>query len=119
MRYQPGNLFRIWLIFAMLWVAGVAAIGGPPVYREFKILADVKASIEKRRAGLPLEELSHAEFLAVLPEIRSGAPSPRRSLLRTIGVALLPPLVLLGIGWALLWTLRRFRNGHPAVRSGA
>ena len=119
MRYQPRNLLRIWLISAILWVAAVAAIGGPHVYREFKILDDMKAAIEKRRAGPPLVDLSHEDFLAALPEIRIGAPSPRRSLLRTIGVGLLPPLALLAIGCALLWTHRRFRNGRPAVRSGA
>jgi hypothetical protein len=118
-RYQPSNLFRIWLICAILWVAGVAAIGGPHVYREFKTLDEMTAAIEKRRAGPPLADLSHEEFLAALPEIRIGAPSPRRSLLRTIGVALLPPLALLAIGCALLWTHRRFRNGRPAVGSGA
>ena len=106
---QPSDLLRVWVIFAVLWVGAVATVGGPGVYREFEELAEMKSATEKHRIAKPRPTLSHQEFLAVLPGIRLGAPSPRRSLLRIIAAALVPPLVVLAVGFPLLRALSRSR----------
>src|SRR4051812_39561692 len=103
LRNPPNALFRVWIIFAVLWVGAVAIVSGPGVYREFDELAEMKTATEKRRNAKPWLTLSHEEFLAVLPGIRLAAPSPRRSLLRVLAVALVPPLALLAIASTLLW----------------
>jgi hypothetical protein len=118
LNYRHG-LFRLWVILTVLWVAGVAFVSGPDVYREFHLAAAMQAAENRRLEDLSDEELlaivrGQAEAQAIPAKPIQGTPvrtlSPWGSLGRTRAVALLPPLALLALGAALGWAFSGFRH---------
>jgi hypothetical protein len=93
MKWRRG-FFRLWVIFAASWLAGIARISA--LVPEYADLADKKlTSALYQKAGIPLKE---AEPIKAIGE------------LLLIGVGI--PLLLLGVGFVLAWALRGFSTAH-------
>ena len=85
------GLFRLWLVLSVLWVAGIGAAGlifDEPVSAYVRLESMFDTCIKAKKAD------ECAEWL------RRGAP----------WLALIPPIVVLVIGWALTWAFRGFRQ---------
>ena len=85
------GLFRLWLVLSVLWVAGIGAtslIFDETVSAYVRLESMFDTCIKVKKAD------ECAEWL------RWGAP----------WLALVPPIVVLVIGWALIWAFRGFRQ---------
>jgi hypothetical protein len=90
------GLFRLWLVLSVLWVAAVGATSlmfGEPVSAYVRLESMLDTCINEKKGD------GCAEWL------RRGAP----------WLALIPPIVVLAIGWALIWAFRGFWQREDEV----
>ena len=90
------GLFRLWLVFSVLWVAGASAAS---------LIFD-----EPVTAYVRLESTFHTCT-------ESNNTDECVKLLRRLApwLILIPPIVVLAIGWALTWACRGFWQGEDEI----
>jgi hypothetical protein len=104
--------FRGWVVISLLWVAVIAGVSWG------SIVAPVPAPAAE--CGHPGEMACVTKDDALVGHLapRELQPAPLSVVLRRAEhvavLALLPPLVLFGIGLACAWVLRRLRGGAAA-----
>lgn len=135
------GLFRAWIVFTVIWVAGsiAGAIAywphqtsqsstpiGPSTseqnlitdfrkkYPQYADLSDEELAdrlYRKFYSDLPRPEYDRRIGFSRQPQMTGSAPDIRKHLVETIIFATWPPGALLAAGWALLWIGRGFRPG--------
>ena len=83
------GLFRLWLVFSVLWVAGIGAAG---------LIFDEPVGAYVRLESMSIPASRRRKLMNVLSGCDGGAP----------WLALIPPIVVLVIGWVLTWAFRGF-----------
>jgi hypothetical protein len=106
MAWRKG-FFRLWLVFAILWVLFIAAANAPDVWREWQAVQEWLAD--------PLQaNVQHPLIKAILGQVYDcigdwcSTPPPMGALHSFLTVGLVPPLALLAFGAALAWAFRGF-----------
>jgi hypothetical protein len=94
------GLFRLWLVLTVLWIGGV----GVATWRSFPIPIECERPFDPDAylAGKPQKEgctwLERVKAPFVMEIVQDG-----------ILLALLPPIFVLALGWALVWAFMGFR----------
>jgi hypothetical protein len=94
------GLFRLWLVLSVLWIGGVGVV----TWQTFPLEDPVRASLphlcELNKDCSWLDRVKHQ--LDMDKEQRAAIQS-------AIALALVPPVLLLALGSALVWAFRGFR----------
>jgi hypothetical protein len=81
------GLFRLWLVLSVLWIIGVAVV----TWWTFP------------------SDGSPDWSMILSPETPPWAVPEREAVLFATVLALIPPVFVLAVGWALVWAVRGFR----------
>jgi hypothetical protein len=86
------GLFRLWLVLSVLWIGGVGVV----TYLNFppRLLSDEEAGFPPVPPGFVVDQPNALRWQAV----QTGAE-----------VAIVPPMLVLALGSALVWVFRGFR----------
>jgi hypothetical protein len=91
------GLFRLWLVSSVLWAGSMAAVTWQDL--AYPILSDAEVGLSPAIGG----ELPDAPW--ILREKRE-----METIKYAVGLALVPPMLVLMIGSALVWAFRGFRT---------
>jgi hypothetical protein len=92
------GLFRLWLVLTVLWIGGV----GVATWRTFPIPIECPFDPDAFLADKPQKKdctwLDRVKAPFVIEIVQDNIP-----------LALLPPIFVLALGWALVWAFMGFR----------
>jgi hypothetical protein len=92
------GLFRLWIVLSVLWIVGVAVIARMNLPQEWpRTLVSVT----------PKPVFDPSKPYEVVPD--SSDFERREAIKNTVGIALIPPTLLLIFGSALGWAIRGFK----------
>ena len=98
------GLFRLWLVLSVLWIGGVGYVTGQTVPSANS--SAVNMEVERLDMELKRQNIEIAPW-----EVYKRAHNSLlyEHLWHASVFALVPPVILLALGWALVWAFRGFR----------
>jgi hypothetical protein len=106
------GLFRLWLVLSVLWIGGVVVVTWWTFpQRELPSYCELPAN--ERSTDLDCSWLARVKrdwSIILDPEAPPWAVPEREAVRVAIPLALMPPMLALALGSALIWAIKGFRQ---------